>query len=49
MLALPLAFPPVAQFLERWRALLRRRTLLDFDQEVAGLSRAEIAVAFARG
>ena len=41
-----LAFPPVAQFLERWRALLRRRSLLDFDQEVAGLSRAEIAVAF---
>jgi segregation and condensation protein A len=41
-----LDFPPVAQFLERWRALLRRRTLVDFDQEVAGLSRAEIAVAF---
>ena len=41
-----LAFPPVAQFLERWRSLLRRRTLLDFDQEVAGLSRAEVAVAF---
>jgi segregation and condensation protein A len=41
-----LAFPPVAQFLERWRSLLRRRTLLDFDQEVAGLTRAEIAVAF---
>ena len=41
-----LAFPPVAQFLERWRSLLRRRTLLDFDQEVVGLSRAEVAVAF---
>jgi len=41
-----LAFPPVAQFVERWRALLRRRTLLDFDQEVRGLTRAEIAVAF---
>jgi len=41
-----LAFPPVARFLERWRALLRRRSLLDFDQEVAGLSRAEIAIAF---
>jgi segregation and condensation protein A len=40
------AFPPVAQFLERWRSLLRRRGLLDFDREVAGLSRAEIAVAF---
>ncbi len=41
-----LAFPPVARFLERWRALLRRRSRLDFDQEVAGLSRVEIAVAF---
>ena len=41
-----LAFPPVAQFLERWRSLLRRRARLDFDQEVAGLSRVEIAVAF---
>jgi segregation and condensation protein A len=41
-----LAFPPVSQFLERWRVLLRRRARADFDQEVAGLSRAEIAVAF---
>ena len=41
-----LRFPPVAQFVERWRALLRRRTRLDFDQEVAGLSRVEVAVAF---
>jgi segregation and condensation protein A len=41
-----LRFPPTAQFLERWRALLRRRTLFDFDQEVAGLSRVEVAVAF---
>lgn len=41
-----LAFPPVSQFLERWRALLRRRARADFDQEVAGLSRAEVAVAF---
>ena len=41
-----LRFPPVAQFLERWRSLLRRRSRFDFDQEVAGLSRAEIAVAF---
>jgi segregation and condensation protein A len=41
-----LRFPPVSQFLERWRALLRRRTLFDFDQEVAGLSRVEVAVAF---
>jgi segregation and condensation protein A len=41
-----LRFPPVAQFLERWRSLLRRRTRLDFDQEVAGFSRVEVAVAF---
>ncbi len=41
-----LTFPPVARFLERFRALLRRRSQLDFDQEVAGLSRAEQAVAF---
>lgn len=41
-----LRFPPVSQFLERWRALLRRRARFDFDQEVAGLSRVEVAVAF---
>ena len=41
-----LRFPPVAQFLERWRSLLRRRSRFDFDQEVHGLSRVEIAVAF---
>ena len=41
-----LRFPPVAQFLERWRLLLRRRSRFDFDQEVSGLSRVEIAVAF---
>jgi len=41
-----LRFPPVSQFLERWRALLLRRSRFDFDQEVAGLSRVEIAVAF---
>jgi chromatin segregation and condensation protein Rec8/ScpA/Scc1 (kleisin family) len=41
-----LTFPPVARFLERFRALLRRRSQLDFDQEVGGLSRAEQAVAF---
>ena len=41
-----LEFPPVARFLERWRSLLRRRTRLDFDQEVAGFERVEIAVAF---
>jgi segregation and condensation protein A len=41
-----LRFPPVAQFLERFRALLRRRSKFDFDTELAGLSRAEQAVAF---
>jgi chromatin segregation and condensation protein Rec8/ScpA/Scc1 (kleisin family) len=39
-------FPPVGQFVERFRALLRRRRRFDFDAEVAGLSRAEVAVAF---
>jgi len=41
-----LRFPPVAQFLDRWRSLLRRRSRFDFDQEVEGLSRVEVAVAF---
>src|SRR6266513_1948268 len=41
-----LRFPPVTQFVERFRALLARRRLFDFDQEVAGLERVEIAVAF---
>jgi segregation and condensation protein A len=41
-----LRFPPVAQFLDRWRALLKRRARFDFDQEVEGLSRVEVAVAF---
>ncbi len=41
-----LRFPPVGQFVERWRSLLRRRSRFDFEQEVAGLSRVEVAVAF---
>jgi len=41
-----LRFPPVAQFLERFRAVLARRRLFDFDAEVGGLSRVEQAVAF---
>ena len=41
-----LRFPPVSQFLERFRALLSRRRVFDFDGEVAGLSRVEQAVAF---
>ena len=40
-----LRFPPVSQFLERFRALLARRRLFDFDSEVAGLPRIEQAVA----
>ncbi len=41
-----LRFPPVAQFVERFRSLLRRRRRFDFDSEVEGLSRVEQAVAF---
>ncbi len=40
-----LRFPPVSQFLERFRAVLARRRLFDFDSEVSGLSRVEQAVA----
>jgi segregation and condensation protein A len=41
-----LRFPPVSQFLDRWRSLLRKRSRVDFDREVEGLSRVEVAVAF---
>ena len=41
-----LRFPPVTQFLERFRSVLRRRSRFDFDREVAELSRVEQAVAF---
>jgi len=41
-----LRFPPIAQFLERFRALLRRRSVFDFDAELEGRSRAEQAIAF---
>jgi segregation and condensation protein A len=41
-----LRFPPVSQFLQRFRAVLARRRRFDFDAEVAGLSRVEQAVAF---
>jgi len=41
-----LRFPPVVQFVERFRSLLRRRRRFDFEQEVAGLPRVEQAVAF---
>ena len=43
---LELRFPPVAQFLQRFRAVLDRRRVFDFDGEVRGLSRVEQAVAF---
>ncbi|MCS7006817.1 MAG: segregation/condensation protein A [Thermoleophilia bacterium] len=43
---LALRFPPVSRFLERFRALLARRRVFDFDQEVGALSRVEQAVAF---
>ena len=39
-------FPPVGQFLERFRAVLRKRRRFDFEAEVHGLSRVEQAVAF---
>ena len=41
-----LRFPPVGQFLARFRAVLRRRRRFDFEAEVVGLSRIEQAVAF---
>jgi segregation and condensation protein A len=41
-----LRFPPVSQFLERFRAVLRRRPRFDFDAEVDGLPLVEQAVAF---
>jgi len=41
-----LRFPPVSQFVARFRALLSRRRLFDFDVEVSALSRVEQAVAF---
>jgi segregation and condensation protein A len=43
---LAMRLPPVALFLERFRAALRRRRRFVFDEEVDGLSRIEQAVAF---
>ena len=43
---LELRFPPVEQFLVRFRSLLSRRTRFDFDTEVEGMTRIEQAVAF---
>jgi segregation and condensation protein A len=41
-----LRFPPVSQFLERFRAVLQRRRRFDFDTEIEGLPRVDQAVAF---
>lgn len=41
-----LRFPPVSQFIDRFRQLLGRRRRFDFDAEVAGLPRVDQAVAF---
>ena len=43
---LELRFPPVSLFLDRFRAVLRRRRRFLFDSEVDSLSRVEQAVAF---
>ena len=41
-----LRFPPVSQFLERFRAVLQRRRRFDFDAEIGSLPRVDQAVAF---
>jgi segregation and condensation protein A len=41
-----LRFPPVSLFLDRFRALLRRRSRFDFETEVRELTRLEQASAF---
>ena len=43
---LELRFPPVEQFLGRFRGMLARRSRFDFDSEVEGMTRVEQAVAF---
>jgi segregation and condensation protein A len=43
---MPLRFPPVSRFLERFRALLRRRRRFDLDTEIGSLPRIDQAVAF---
>ena len=37
-----LQFPPVSRFVQRFRSLLSRRTRVDFDEAVEGLSRIEV-------
>jgi segregation and condensation protein A len=46
LLHMALRFPPVSQFLERFRALLRRRSRFDFETEVEEMTRLEQASAF---
>jgi len=46
MAHMALRFPPVGQFLERFRSVLRRRSRFDFDQEVKELPRIDQAIAF---
>jgi segregation and condensation protein A len=41
-----LRFPPVSQFLERFRAILGRRSRFDFETEVGEMTRLEQASAF---
>ena len=41
-----LRFPPLERFLDRFRAVLRRRTAFMLDAELEGLSRLEQAAAF---
>ena len=41
-----LRFPPVSQFLERFRSLLQRRSRFDFETEVGEMTRLEQASAF---
>lgn len=43
---MPLRFPPIEHFLERFRALVRKRRAFLFDAEVEELSRIEQAAAF---
>src|SRR4029453_237161 len=43
---LALKFPPVSLFLDRFRAVLKRKRRFDFDAEVGALSRVETAGAF---
>ena len=43
---IPTEVTPAAELARTIEALLGRRARLDFDQEVEGLSRVEVAVAF---